>query len=361
MEKNEQLFFELIQVALGTRDVLSKVPSAKQWLSVYDAAVRQSVIGVTLEGIDICSTQGIKPPLNLLYEWIGTVEQIRSQNGVVNKRAKEIFADSSLNGKWTCVLKGQGIALLYPKPDLRQSGDIDLWVEGSREETLRYLKNRYGKYGKVFIHHTDVEAFADVEVEIHFMPIWLYCPWNNRRLQQFFKKQEGKQFSNYDEKAGFCHPTGEFNAVYVLLHIFHHLMDEGVGLRQVIDYYYVLMHLTDKQREATMNTLKSIGLGSFAAAMMYVLQEVCIMERNAMLCEPHEQEGRFILNEILIAGNFGQYDCRQKKQGNEGAWRRNKRKSSRLWQFVKYYPEEVLCIPFWKCWHWCWRKKKGYL
>ena len=35
-------------------------------------------------------------------------------------------------------------------------------------------------------------------------------------------------------------PTVEFNLIFQLTHIYAHLMNEGIGLRQLLDYYYVL-------------------------------------------------------------------------------------------------------------------------
>ena len=35
-------------------------------------------------------------------------------------------------------------------------------------------------------------------------------------------------------------PTVEFNIIFQLTHIYSHLMNEGIGLRQLVDYYYVL-------------------------------------------------------------------------------------------------------------------------
>ena len=78
--------------------------------------------------------------------------------------------------------------------------------------------------------------------------------WSNRFLQQFFKNNKEKQFSNIQELPGqvgkICIPTPYFNAVYQLTHINVHVLIEGIGLRQFIDYYYVLKNLPkDKHDE----------------------------------------------------------------------------------------------------------------
>ena len=214
------------------------------------------------------------------------------------------------------------------------------------------------------IHHVDAEIFTEAATEIHFIPMWLYCPWHNRRLQHFFQRQSERQFSHYNKECGFSYPTADFNSVYCLVHLFHHLLDEGVGLRQVIDYYYVLKemeNLSSVNKEIVFSTIRSIGLSKFASAMMWVLKEVCRMPEGWMICKADEKAGRFVLEEIMRSGIFGQYDERNRHQLKEGALSRNYRKWKRQWQFVRFYPSEVLCIPEWKLWHWCWRKYHHYI
>lgn len=41
----QQLFFELVQVALGVRPCLSHSPSAQEWDELYAKAKKQSLVG----------------------------------------------------------------------------------------------------------------------------------------------------------------------------------------------------------------------------------------------------------------------------------------------------------------------------
>ena len=361
--KNETLFFELIQVAIGEKDRLSKIPTDEEWQYLYDEAIRQSLVGLLLSGVERLYGQdaSFKPPLKLFYEWIGSATKIELKNKRLNDAAEQlnsIFKNGSLR---SCVLKGQGLATLYPAPLRRQPGDIDLWVEGSRENTLDFLKRNFLGTGHVVIHHVDARIIDGVETEIHFIPIWLYNPIHNRQLQRYFKGHADEQFAHFNHQLGFCYPTPAFNGVYILVHNFHHLLDEGVGLRQVIDYYYVLKHLSDSERKSAFETINRIGCGRFAESLMYVLGEVCALDRSLMICEPNAKSGKRLLSEIMLTGNFGQFDNRFDRSAERTAYSRNKRKSRRWLQLAKDYPSEVLCIPAWKLWHWCWRKCKGYV
>ena len=55
------LFFELMQVALGTRSVLSKTPSEQEWLELFDMSEKQAVAGVAMAALEKLSRQGQKP------------------------------------------------------------------------------------------------------------------------------------------------------------------------------------------------------------------------------------------------------------------------------------------------------------
>lgn len=103
-----------------------------------------------------------------------------------------------------------------------------------------------------------------------------------------------------------------------------------------------------------MHQLRSFGLAKFAGAVMCVLREVFGMPEQYMICPANEKEGRFLLNEIMLAGNFGKYDERIKKTKTQGghAWEKLKHNM----RLVKHYPEEVMWEPGFRIYHWIWRK-----
>lgn len=358
-----KLFFEFIQVAIGERKSISKVPTEEEWSALYQMAVKQSVVGVLFSAISkLCEVdEGMRPPTQLYKQWLGITIAIDDQNRKLNEAAgllTRIFASKGLR---TCVLKGQGMARLYDNPFIRQSGDIDLWVEGKRDGTVKFLKENHFKMGKVVIHHVDCSIIDGVETEIHFIPVYAYNPYISCRLQKYFKTHANEQFSNYDEKLGFAYPTNAFNAVYCLSHIYMHFLYEGIGLRQLIDYYYVLKHLTPEEKQLALKDIRHVGLGRIDGAVMYVLHEACGMPQDELIGEIDIKRGKLLMKEIIHGGNFGHSDERIAHSSKDGILSINKKRMKRVSSFFWYFPLDVLSIPFWKCWHWCWRKYKGYL
>ena len=158
---------------------------------------------------------------------------------------------------------------------------------------------------------------------------------------------------------GFYVPSAEMDAVFVLLHIYRHLFDEGVGLRQIVDYYYVLQQ-EGLDRERVGGVLKSVGLYTFAGAMMWLLREVLGMPEERMLCPVDERRGRALLDEIMMAGNFGKYDARLAGADKRSVRFRFWTKTRRNLRFMSQYPSEALCSPVWKVWQLLWRRWKGW-
>ena len=151
-------------------------------------------------------------------------------------------------------------------------------------------------------------------------------------------------------------PNAAFNRVYILVHIYRHLFAEGIGLRQLLDYYFVLKQgLTESEREETLRILRSLGMMRFTRAVMWMLQEVFGMPDRYLLTSPDAKEGRFLLDEIMQAGNFGKYDERMQRAAGEGTFRWGLRKVLRNFRFVRSYPSEVLWSPIFKVWHLFWR------
>lgn len=343
------IFFELLQVALGSRDRLSRVPNAEEWSALYDEAERQAILGALLEGLQRCMVHDsrlmVNLPQELKLQWIGMVQMMEAEYKVHCERASELTSRFRAGGFKSCILKGIGLAQYYPHPERRQCGDIDIWVDGKREDVLAWLRAQC-EVGYSTWHHTDAIFFEDVPVEVHFRPSWIYNPFQYRKLSRFFKKEKDAQMA--EREVGFSYPTTEFNAVFALTHAFHHLLEEEVGMRHIVDYYYVLKEIagrgsTDSPTARiegdgdillqTSSILHQIGLDKFAAAMMWVLKEACGAEDELLFCELDEKEGRFLLSEIMAAGNFG-FNC----VGEE--LKHNSLK--RYWVMGRHYPGQVL-------------------
>lgn len=379
----QNIFLELIQVAVGTREKLSRIPTDDDWQLIYETAVKQSLVGIVLCGIEELRAKNLelRVPRALLLQWIGEAKRIELQNKRLNEAAATVYSIFKSNGLRSCVLKGQGVARLYDVNEelrakscradddgslglRRQPGDIDIWVEGGRENILRFLKEKHLTIGKIVIHHVDVSIVEGIETEVHFQPSYTYDLFRYIKYKKFFKKEANQQFDHFDKQVGFAYPTNRFNAVYLMIHIFHHVFHEGIGLRQLMDYYFVMKNeeLKDKSEKLkVMETLKSLGLMRFTEAVMYVMKVVFQMDDRYLLCKPSKETGEFLLEEIFKGGNFGKFGGQYKEAHSGNGFRLYLRNLRRLKKVYNLCPSEVLWAPVWKPSHWLWRKWKGYV
>lgn len=182
----EYKFFELIRIAVGKLQSFKETPSAEEWGQLFILAKEQSLVGVLSEAFEKLP-RSQKPPQNILLEWIGLRIQIGETNKILNQYARELTEKLEEHRFNCCILKGQGTALYYPKPELRESGDIDIWIEGNRKEVLHFLAKQYG-LGKQGWHHTAFE-YKSVEVEVHHHPSKMYNFFKNKKLQRFYSEQ----------------------------------------------------------------------------------------------------------------------------------------------------------------------------
>lgn len=355
-----ETFFELIQITVGTRDGFSKVPSAKMWAVIFDMAEKQSLTGVLLAGLEKLPAAQ-RPPQGLLLDWIGIQQMVVSTNKNQDRRSKELYEWVKEKGVDSCVIKGQGVARLYPQPELRQAGDIDIWVNADRDDVVGKMLSEGIDVSVIDYVNCHAAFFNDVEVEVHFRPSYFFNPFANKRLQKWIQENKSTQMTSFDGTVGFCYPTIAFNLVFSLIHIYRHVFSEGIGLRQLMDYYFILNHSNEEERSEAYATLRSFGIGKFVGTVMHVLRKVFNLDESLFLCKPNAEEGEFLLSEIMRGGNFGHYDDRNIYVSDENRFLRGLNNAKRNMRFLMRYPSEVLWMPLWKTWHWCWRKWNGYL
>ena len=280
---------------------------------------------------------------------------MEKDNRMVFQKAAWVWKTFGKEGFRSCVLKGQGNALLYPTPFMRTPGDIDIWVEGGDEKVIAYVDSVKPGCRRIY-HHIEFINAGKIPVEVHYRPSWMSNPVHNSRLQQWFIDHSDACFSNKQDEWGFCVPTFEFNCIYLLAHIYTHLLREGVGLRHVVDYYHLLTKYADLPRPSE-KELRRLGLYKIASALMWVLREHTGIDSSLLLCAPNERLGRLMMEEILVGGNFGKYDNRAMGGVAKSAMQRNIRVGLRDLRFLRYFPSECLCEPLFRIRHFIWRKR----
>ena len=269
----QSLFFELIQVGIDQRALLSRVPSAKDWSVIYGLSVKQAVAGVCFCGVQrLPKEQLVEMPVQLKLQWFALAESVKQRNDLMNRRCVEVQKMLAREGMGSCILKGQGVARLYDFNDnvnlndklgaYRQSGDIDIYVPCGMDKALRWCRKKYGEVEFDYIN-AHVPVFKDVEVELHWRLQSMTNLFRNRRLQRWLEREETKEMILGDKadlkpsETSLTVPSLDFNAFYLILHCYHHVFESGLGLRQLMDYYFLLMARNNLNLDLNLNNRKT--------------------------------------------------------------------------------------------------------
>ncbi len=241
--------FAFLKYCLGSKEDMSRVIAGMNWQQLYSFASKQAILGLCFEGIERLGKEYPEElrqnPIGreLLMTWMGKAQQIRRQNMKVNAVASKLFSMLREDGLRCCILKGQGNALMYPNAYSRNPGDIDVWIDASRERIMEYAQKKFELGDDIRLQHLET-SLDGVPVELHFFPCSMNNPIYHARLQKWFRRNADLQCSHIvglpDGAGDIAIPTSSFNVVYQLTHLYHHFFDEGIGMRQIIDYFLVV-------------------------------------------------------------------------------------------------------------------------
>ena len=364
----ENLFYQLLRMALGRQVCLPHTPNEQEWKALYELAKKQSLIGVCFAGVQKLQTQRQEPPEMTYLTWIAMAAKIQQRNEVVSRQCVELQGQLAADGLRSCVLKGQGVGALYRVHEndndnnqnssdlsmLRQSGDIDVWVDTDEEGALRWVK-KYQRELDFDYKHVHLDVLEGTSVEVHYRPSTSRVPWYMKRVDHFTREKAcwtnavalGDGMVNV--------PSLEFNLVFILQHIFGHLFAEEMTLKQYLDYYFVLKqaHVEGADVQEAYRWMLRMGMGSFAKATMWLLREVFGMPEEWMICEADADEGRFLLDRVMAKEQ-------KAKKGEHGSVRWH---LSVFWaqqnknlHLLTHYPLEVLFSPIWLARHFFWKR-----
>ena len=441
MLKQQKIFFDFLRFCIGSAKEIPDSLKEVDWKELYAIAKKQCLVGVLFDGIKKLPAEYVGIEKELLLQWMAESQMLVKANVRLNDAAIQVSEWFRKKGFRTCILKGQGNALMYPNPYSRTPGDIDIWVEGGDKRIISFVRS-ISPHEKACYHHIEFPSYKGVEVEVHYRPSFLLCCWHNRKLQKYYERVKEEQFSHrvmLGEQGEIAIPTAEFNLIFQLTHIYAHLMNEGIGLRQLVDYYYVLCDFYKVYQKSSKITpslftlkegstshpdpltlrgeggnrptrcseplrskdggpkrsspdcagwdrrdaigdmtsataarssfaanssaaidrvqkeLKELGLWKFAGGIMYIMQEVFGMPTSRFIVPPNEKYGKFVLNEVLEAGNFGRHDARNRFGRSQLG--HNLQRVYRDIRLVRFFPAEAMSEPFFRVWHFFWRLK----
>lgn len=346
------MFKQLLLLALGRRPALSRVPDDREWEVMFSEAKRQGLQGFLWKAVSSLPASQ-QPPEHILDKWRKRAETIVILGDTHDSYCRDLTGWLDERGLRNCILKGQAFSRLYPEHGLRLCGDVDVWIPEPRRKILETFREGGFKFDEVLHKECKVDFFPGVVLDVHFQPSRMFNPLLDRRLSRFCRQEAERGFDRTDR--GFNVPSLFFSAVYCVVHIFHHVVDGGAGLRQMMDLYYILQELPSDERGKVAEELRSLGLITFAGAAMYVLRNAFELDEQYLICPVNRSRGEALLRDIWKKGRVAAHSASRNR------FLGFLKRTSTTMQFSYSYPREVLWAPVYKVWHFCWRGVRGYL
>lgn len=322
MERHEEVFFSLLRNALWGSPV--EIPEGfVQWAGVARTAKVQSVLGQVGDAMLSDSRIAAAMPAELKTRMKTFIMANMMTHGKLNNVLVKVVNELSAAGIPSVLLKGQGLAQYYPKPELRQCGDIDLYVG---------LGDYYSSYDRLRPLATEIDDRKSLEVGKHYdffvgsvsVEVHRYSDrYPTKRLDAIYQEVSRRGLSENLVPVGFlgCQvqtPSDEYNAFYIFSHLFHHFLTSGLGARQLCDWMLFLRergyHIDMDSLKKTLVSLDMLGpwqdFGCVLVKYLGMPQELF-----PFYDQSREKNAPKIMRRILDEGNFGKERDVYKKRG----------------------------------------------
>ncbi len=352
---DKELVLELLQAGLwGHKVMLAKNP--QNWPEIFNIVQQQSVVGVTFSAVQTLPPEQ-RPEMGMKMNWLGSVYVVELHNKQVDNDVVSLFNYLQTKGVALRLMKGQGCAYFYPHPHYRQSGDIDLFVgEKQYEQAKKLIRNHGVKIEKESVY--DVQfTWGETIVEMHKWETFFYYPLVNRRLQAICRKEEWNKSIVVNiggQPIALFNAT--FNAFYIFVHLYHHFLQVGIGLRQICDWMLWMKHQeADIDWERLHRYVQEIDAERAWKAFYGLTAEHLGLRLTVVpkwMQQYSHKDVDFILEDVFSVGNFGKYGDSIQKRSFGGGFLANIASfgalTKRLIRVSRFGPCEVVSYPLWR-------------
>ena len=349
-DKEVTVLFTLLKAGLWEKEPenLSLFPlSANSWEYVYRLARQQTVTAIVYQGI--CKLpERLLPPESLLFRWVAEADSIERKNRRMNRTLEELYRLFRENGLNPVLQKGQGIALLYENPLVRECGDIDFYFQTAQEGDCAFeLIKRLGKAMRQEADGSRCYVWKGIEVEHHPRLLDIANPF----VQPYLKKLEVSQgyrtaciASGHDFEIRV--PSPMLNLLLLNTHIMKHSFGWGIGLRQFCDMARAYHCLSDVITGSELKTLyRKTGILRWSRLLHSFLTEHIGLDATRLPYQEKPLCVRALQEMVLQGGNFGQHLI-GRSHASQPFW---KRKAHTSYSFLRharfsltYAPKEAL-------------------
>ena len=368
MNKSQTQFLEILRAGLWgvAADPENFKPDSVDWKAVLRVAKEQTMLAVVADGIETLPKE-LWPPKEVMMKLAMMRLKIEQTHVLLNSTIAQIVRALDAQGVPSVLLKGQGIAQNYLRPESRTCGDIDLYTgHGGYQKAFEIIEGlhegRAHKEAAECEHHLHT-SLNGVEVEIHRLASFLhgkrmnanFQKWTQESMDALFGSGELETWDNGGTAVGLAPAT--FNAFFILHHAVRHMTTEGVGFRQICDWT-MLLHKShahvDKQLLGS--KLKEFHMETIWQEFGRLVVNFLGLPVEELPLAPKDiaptRKTYLLLRHIFISGNFGRFDANGRDYSKvpylTRKWRSFTFQSKRLVKLFRLFPGYATEY----MWHW---------
>ena len=368
MNRSQTQFLELMRAGLWgvAADPDNFKPDSTDWRAVLRIAKEQTMMVVVTDGIETLPKE-LWPPKEVMMKLAMMRVKTSQAHQLLNSTIAQIVAALEAEGVHSVLLKGQGIAQNYRRPESRTCGDIDLYT-GLGGYTRAYEiiealhEGRPHKEAAECTHHLHTDLNG-VEVEIHRQTSFLhgkrmdanFQEWSKQSLDELFGSEAFEMWDNGGTAVALAPAT--YNAFFILHHAVRHMTTEGVGFRQICDWV-ILLHRCHSQVEVQLlsRKLKELRMERIWAEFGRLAVNYLGLPADELPLAPANlastRRTHKLLQHIFISGNFGRFDANGRDHSQVPymvrKWRSFTFQSKRLVKLFRLFPGYATAY----MWHW---------
>ena len=368
MNRSQTQFLELMRAGLWgvAADPDNFKPDSTDWRAVLRIAKEQTMLAAVADGIETLPKE-LWPPKEVMMKLAMMRVKTSQAHQLLNSTIAQIVAALEAEGVHSVLLKGQGIAQNYRRPESRTCGDIDLYT-GLGGYTRAYEiiealhEGRPHKEAAECTHHLHTDLNG-VEVEIHRQTSFLhgkrmdanFQEWSKQSLDELFGSEALEMWDNGGTAVALAPAT--YNAFFILHHAVRHMTTEGVGFRQICDWV-MLLHRCHSQVEVQLlsRKLKELRMERIWAEFGRLAVNYLGLPADELPLAPANlaptRRTHKLLQHIFISGNFGRFDANGRDHSQVPylvrKWRSFTFQSKRLVKLFRLFPGYATAY----MWHW---------
>lgn len=264
------IFFELLQVSIGTRICLSQTPSETEWGKLYEMSKKQSLVGVCFAGVQRLQQQRQGPPKMLYLTWMFMAAKISQNYDNMRSLEKKLDALFKERGVKVVLVKGASIAAHYDEPKLRQFGDIDIYSPYDYEVVNEILKSIATEFNEDYYRHS--EAWVDnVMVENHKYLTDIRGQKRWLKFEKYLTSLTSAELASVGN-GGIYHSEDMLTLLFFVYHAQAHFLFDKITMKFLVDWC-VLIQSIQIPEKVIVERLQEYGLIRFAAMLTRISAE----------------------------------------------------------------------------------------